>query len=96
MERELTRVLIYKAMGYGGCRLILVMQHTHTHTNTQSAIYHSQNKSTKDPRGSAPFTGMWRKGKIFFFDKKLFSYRRPGGVRGILLCLAFVLLYENM
>lgn len=29
-------------------------------------------------------------------DKKLFSYRQLGGVRHILLCLAFVLLHENM
>lgn len=29
-------------------------------------------------------------------DKKLFSYRQLGGVRHILLCLAFVLLDENM
>lgn len=29
-------------------------------------------------------------------DKKLFSYRPLGGVHHILLCLALVLLYENM
>lgn len=39
---------------------------------------------------------MQREGKIFCFDKKLFSYGRPGGVHGILFCLVFVLLTENM
>lgn len=79
-----------------GCSGIWVMQkislsHVCTHTPTHTYITVKTSSPTKDPHSSA-----LRKGKIFFFDKELFSYWEPGRVCDILLCLAFVLLYEDV
>lgn len=71
-------------------------EHTHnTHTRTHH-IYHSQNKLSK-PRTLTALPHSQECGERGkYSDKKLFSYGQLGGVHHILLCLAFVLLYENM
>lgn len=69
-------------------------EHTHIYIY---ASHLSQSKHALQPRTltALPYSQECReKGK--YSDKKLFSYGQLGGVRDILLCLAFVLLYENM
>ena len=77
------------------------MQQTTTHTHTHAHIYAchlSQSKQALQPRTLTvrPCSQECGELKGKYSDKRLFSYGQLGGVHHILLCLAFVLLYENM